>query len=139
MSKTTKIDFINAGQEFELPTFSFDTDVDTSIELMVIQSRVERQTAKDMDLDLKEIRSELRAIKDHQEISDDTRRYNLIVSARCNTELLWYFLKKLDPAVTLDQVKTLGSKRISELIIEIFKKGDDEDFQAATEKVAGSP
>ncbi len=105
MSKM-KIDFVNGGQEFDLPVVSSESDIQLTIDLLKLQIRVEKETAKELGVDLKEIRRELskaQADKNY-ELSDDAKNYISIVAIQLNlNESCFHRLDTLEKTVHLEK------------------------------------
>lgn len=135
MGQKTKIDFVNGGDEFELPVVSVESDIQTTIDLLKNQVRIEKETAREMNLDIREIRKELlKAQEDKEyELSDDARSYNSIMAIQLNLDTVYYILHKIDLTVTKEKVSALGGKRLAELIMSMFPGGPKEDFPKATD------
>lgn len=140
-----KIDFVNKGEEFQLPVVSSESDIQMTIDLLKIQVRVEKDTASEMGLDVREMRKELAKAQTDKnyEPSDDAKSYNSIMAVQLNLDTVHYVLHKIDPSVTKEQVSKLGGTKLSEIIMMIFpapqKKEEPGDFPKATETVADSP
>ena len=142
MTKMT-IDCVNHGEEFELPVVSSESDIQMTIDLLKIQIKVEKETAKELGLDIREIRKELLKAQNDKdyELSDDARSYNSITAIQLNLDTVYYVLHRIDPMVTKDQVSRLGGKRLAEIVMAIFPtppKDEPGDFPIATTLVANT-
>lgn len=138
-----KIDCVNAGKEFELPIVSSESDIQMTIDLLKLQIKVEKETAKDLSVDIKEMRKELlkSQLDKTYEISDDAKSYNSILAIQLNLDTVYYVLHKIDQSVTKDQVSRLGGKRLAEIVMAIFPtqpKDETGDFPLATTLVANT-
>jgi hypothetical protein len=142
MGKMMKIDFVNKGEEFELPVVSSESDIQMTIDLLKIQVKVEKEIAKELGLNVSDMRKELlkaQMDKDYV-LSDDAKSWNSIMAIQLNLDTAYYVLSKIDPTVTKHQVSTLGGTRLAEIVMAIFPtpEAKPEDFQKATETVANS-
>jgi len=136
-----KIDFVKGGEEFTLPTVGVDSDIQMTVDLLKLRLRVERETARELDVNLHDVRRELEK-KRHDpsfQLSDDASDFNTISSIQLNLDTVYYVLHRVDPRVTVEQVRTLG-KRLPEFIMAIFpspqKEDEKGDFPGATQPVA---
>jgi len=140
MGKIMKIDFMNKGEEFELPVVSSESDIQMTIDLLKLQVRVEKETAKELGLDVREMRKELlkAQLDKSYELSDDAKSWNSIMAIQLNLDTVYYVLHRIDPMVTKHQVSTLGGIRLAEIVMAIFPTPAEtkEDFPKATETVA---
>ena len=132
-----KIDFVKEGEEFMLPVVSSESDIQMTIDLLKLQVRVEKETARELGLDVKELRKELLKAQEDKTyaLSDDAKSYNSIMAIQLNLDTVHYILHKIDPAVTKDQVSKLGGTRLAEIVMTIFPIPEQktEDFPKATE------
>lgn len=133
-----KIDFVNGGAEFDIPVVSSESDIQMTIDLLKIQVRVEKETAKEMGVDVREMRKELmKAQTDHSYVlSDDAKSYNSIMAIQLNLDTVYYVLSRIDPSITKHQVSTLGGTRLAEIVMAIFPASSKEDFPKAAETAA---
>jgi hypothetical protein len=134
-----KIPFINNGEEFELPIVSAESDIQMTIDLLKLQVRIEKETAKELSVDLKEMKRELAKLQDDKtyEISDDAKSYNSIMAIQLNLDTVHYILHRIDSMITKNQVSSLGATRLAEIVMAIFP-AVKEDFPKATETVANT-
>jgi len=136
-----KIPFVNNGEEFDLPVVSSESDIQMTIDLLKLQSRVEKETAKELGVDVKEVRREIlkqQTDKDYV-LSEDADSYNRIMAIQLNLDTVYYILNKVDPKVTRRQVSGLGGTRLAEVVMAIFPSVKEEttgDFPKATMTVA---
>ena len=131
-----KIDFVKQGQDFEIPTVSLESDIQMTIDFLKIKIKIETEIARDLGLDLKEMRKELtkaQADKNY-ELSEEAKSYNSIVAIQLNLDTVYYVLHRVDPTVTKQQVSMLGGSRLSEIIMAVFplKTEAEPDFPKAT-------
>ena len=137
MGKMYKLSFVKEGQEFELPEISIDSDIQTTIDLMKMKMRIEKETAKDLGLDYKEAQRELLKLRmdDKYELPWDVGQFNSISSIQMNLETANYILHKIDPGVTREMISKMGASRLANLVLDIFggSKKEEGDFPKATE------
>ena len=121
MSKM-KIDFVNGGQEFDLPVVSSEGDIQMTIDLMKLQIRVEKEAANELGLDIRDLWKELLKVQADKEqvLSDDVKSWNRIMASQLNLDTVYYVLHGIDPLVTKHQVSTLGGTRLVEIVMAIF-------------------
>jgi hypothetical protein len=117
-----KLDIVNHGEEFEIPVVSSESDLQLTIDLLKLQLRVEKETAKELGVDLREMRRELIKQKDDKnyEVSDDAKSYNSIMAIQLNLDMVYYVLHRIDPMVTKNQVSILGGTKLVEIVMAIF-------------------
>ena len=137
-----KIEGINNDKEFEIPVFSSESDVQTTIDLLKLQMKAEKSVAKDLDLDIKEMQKEklrLKIDKDYV-LSEDAKNWNTILSMQLNFDVAFYALHQIDPKITREQVSKLGNTKHAEIVMAMFPPVEKtQDFPKATETVASSP
>jgi len=138
MGQKTTLTGINGDKEFELPIVSSESDIQMTIDLLKIQVRVEKETARELGVDVREVRKELLKAQNDKdyELSDDAKSYNSIMAIQLNLDTVYYVLHKIDPSVTKEQISKLGGTRLAEIVMQIFPASSKEDFQKAAETAA---
>jgi len=137
-----KINGINKGEEFELPVVSADSDLQMTIDLLKMKVNAEKNMAKDLNVDIREMRRELLKAQTDKtyQVSDDARNYDSILAIQLNLDTCYYVLRRIDPTITKEQVSRLGGKRLAEIVMAIFPTpGKTTDFPMATEATVASP
>lgn len=138
--KIEKTENVFEEKELDLPIIGIESDVQATIDIMTIHVKTEHAIAKELGFNLQDIHEEMIRLKNDPDLrpSEEFKSWNYLVSRKSNFEIVAYLLQKADPLITHEQVSRLGNLKINEIILAVFQKNEDLDFQKATPEVAES-
>lgn len=110
--KKWKLDFVNKGKEFTLPKYS------------------EAEADMQVFLDLQKLRLEAENDWEHAKPKDDTisdykerfTQWDNLRGMQYDLYITDYFLKRIDPDVTIEQVRKMDRKMRTAMVRDIFQK-----------------